>query len=159
CALPAPVAAAVVSGLPDWKLRALKAIRYGRIMGMPVVVGPRDGDYPRFVPAADYRADAVYCETDFLLRSPTDLDAIGAYFVCQVYDRAAAVIWSNDDASIRAGVYAAFARKFPELADRVQTIGVHRWQWGLPQYTPGRMAATPDLVKPVGGISFCGDYS
>lgn len=158
-ALPAPVVQDVFPFLPDWKQKALDRIVYGRIIGMPVVVGPKEGSYARYVTADGCRAGAQYCETDFLLRSPTDLDREGAYFVCQVYDRAARAIWEDDDDSIRAGVFAAFSQKFPDLAARVRMIGVHRWHHGLPQYSLGRMAATPDLIRQVDGVSFCGDYT
>lgn len=159
CALPAPVVTKIFQSLPSSKRAALETIRYGRIIGMPVIVGPKAGDYPRFRPLAEFRADAVYCETEFLLRSPTDLDEVGAYFVCQVYDRASRVLWGDSDAPIQAGVFAAFERRFPALADRVHEIGVQRWLHGLPQYNLGRMAVTPDLVRSVEGIFFCGDYT
>ena len=158
-ALPAPVVLQVFPSLPEQKRTALQKIEYGRIIGLPVVVGPEDGDYDRFAPSSDFRADASYCETEFLLRSPTDLENKGAYFVCQTYDRSSRVIWDDPDESIQAGVFHAFQNKFPELKDRVRKIGVKRWLHGLPKYTLGRMAATPALQQPFSGAFFCGDYT
>lgn len=158
-ALPAPVVLRVFDSLPEGKRTALEKIAYGRIIGLPVVVGAEDGEYERFTPSSDFRADAVYCETEFLLRSPTDLDNKGAYFVCQTYDRSSRVIWDDPDESIRAGVYHAFQSRFPDLKDRIRSIGVKRWFHGLPKYTLGRMAATPALQEPLSGAFFCGDYT
>src|SRR5437879_5019110 len=41
-ALPAPVAAAVINDLPDWKLQALRAVRYGRFLATNIVVSPKE---------------------------------------------------------------------------------------------------------------------
>ncbi len=157
-ALTAPVVLEVMPGLPQPRVDALNVIEYGRILGIPVVVGPK-GMNEHYVPDASYRRDAIYCQSEFLLRSPTDLDEDGAYFVCQVYDRASRVIWDDDDESIRAGAYAAFVEKFPEFRYRVMKIGVRRWPTGVCKYKLGRMKVMPEVVKPVGGISFCGDYT
>ncbi len=157
-ALTAPSVLSVMPELPVQRIEALNAIEYGRILGIPVVVGPK-GMNEHYVPKATYRPDAVYCQSEFLLRSPTDLDKDGAYFVCQVYDRASRVIWDDDDESIRAGAYAAFIAKFPELKYRVLKIGVRRWPTGVCKYNLGRMKVMPEVAKPIGGISFCGDYT
>ncbi|MCI4644606.1 MAG: FAD-dependent oxidoreductase [Hyphomonadaceae bacterium] len=156
---PTPIVLDILKDLPDWKTAALSSIEYGRIIGMPVVVGSATFNGTPFRPTADYRPDAVYCETEFMLRSPTDLDKDGAYFVSQVHDQSSRVLWDDDDATLRAGVHAAFTAKFPELSDRIMHIGVHRWPYAVAKYTRGRMAATPDLCRPVGGISFAGDYT
>lgn len=156
---PAPIVLKIIDDLPDWKRSALEKVRYGKIIGLPVVVGPAQGSYPRIQPAGPYRPDATYCETEFLLRSPTDLERDGAYFVCQVYDQSSTVLWNDEDDTLKAGVFAAFSAKFPELKNRVMHIGVHRWPYAVAKYVRGRMGATPDLCRSIEGLSFAGDYT
>src|SRR6059036_555706 len=68
-ALPAPVAADVISELPGWKSEALRAVRYGRFMTTNIVVSPRDAR-PSHYPLTAARADVAYNLDAFIIKTP-----------------------------------------------------------------------------------------
>lgn len=157
CALPAPVALAVIAGLPAAKAAALGAIRYGRNIATPIAVLPR-GAKGSVVPGAPSRAGAVYNTTAFVLKTPGDIARDGGCFHAYVHDGHARMIWDDSPESIQSGALRAFAAHHPDLAERVHWIGFRRWEHALPQYRPGRQALQGDLEASLDGLHFCGDY-
>ncbi len=157
-ALPAPAVLQVAGMLPQAKRDALAAVTYGRFLVTPIWVTPA-GRKSSWQPSEDYRPDQTYALPAFPLRTPPDPEEAGACYQSWVNDRDAGAIWNDSDESIRAGVRAAFLKRFPDFADRVAHIGIKRWECGLPKLAPGRMTAMDELMAPVGGIHFCGDYT
>lgn len=158
CALPAPVAARVLEDLPGWKLDALGAVRYGRWISTPIVVAPPGtplGEYPLVAsrPRVRYSADG------FLARTPNDIDREGGCFHSFMADAAARVVWDDPDDSIKSGAVREFVTAFPQYAQRIRRVDLHRWKHGIPQYVRGLMKHFPLLAEPVDGIFFAGDYT
>jgi predicted NAD/FAD-dependent oxidoreductase len=69
------------------------------------------------------------------------------------------VVWDDDDETVKAGAVNALLQSRPDLADRIDWVGIKRWRYGNPQYFPGRMKALTGLREPVSGIHFGGDYT
>jgi monoamine oxidase len=158
CALPGPIAARVVSGLPGWKMDALRAVHYGRWISTPIVVaaaGENPGAYPLVAsrPMVRYNADS------FMARTPNDIDSEGGCFHSFMADAAAKVVWDDPDESIKSGAVRAFVEALPQYADRIVGVELHRWEYGHPQYVRGLMKHFPLLAEPVDGIFFAGDYT
>lgn len=156
CALPGPVAARVITDLPGWKLDALRAVRYGRWISTPIVVAPQEtGTYPLVAsrPGVRYNADG------FMARTPTDAGRQGVCFHSFMADAAARVVWDDPDDSIKSGAVRMFVEAFPEFANRIQRVDLHRWELGHPQYVRGLMRHYPLLGEPVRGVFFAGDYT
>jgi monoamine oxidase len=158
CALPGPVAVRVLEDLPGWKSDALRAVRYGRWISTPIVIAPADrpvGPYRMVAsrPGVRYNADG------FMARTPNDVEGEGGCFHSFMADAAARVVWDDLDDSIRSGAVRAFVAAFPQLADRIQRVDLHRWQHGHPQYVRGLMKHFPLLSEPVDGVFFAGDYT
>ena len=156
-ALPAPVAARVVQGLPDWKREALLAVRYGRFLCTPIRIASIHEQRQPF-PMTWCRPRQVYNSNEFALRTPGDMDREGGCFHSFVYDAYARQIWNDEDHTIRTGVVRALLDVHPEYEGRVREVQVARWEHGLPAYSPGRMKHQPALEASVDGIHFCGDY-
>jgi oxygen-dependent protoporphyrinogen oxidase len=157
-AVPAPVAAAVIHGLPDWKREALAAVRYGRFLTTNVVISPRD------LPAREYpltcaRSDVAYNLDAFVIRTPGDFDQQGGCFHNLVGDPTARVVWDDPDHTIATGTLRVLFDLHPEYRGRVVRVEVTRWEHGMPLYNTGRMKTYERLGEPVGGIHFCGDYT
>lgn len=157
CALPAPVALAVIGDLPAAKAKALGAIRYGRNIATPIAVLPAGGK-GRIASSAPSRSGAVYNTTGFVLRTPGDIARDGGCFHAYIHDCHARVVWDDSPESIQSGALRAFAAHAPELAGRVHWIGFRRWENALPQYRPGRQLLQGDLEASLEGLHFCGDY-
>ena len=158
CALPATVAAAVIDGLPDWKVQALRAVRYGRFLATNIVVSPK-GSPPTRYPLTSARSDVVYNLDTFVFRTPGDFDEHGGCFHTIAGDPTARVVWDDPDHTIKTGTLRALFRLHPEYRDRVVRVEVQRWPLGMPLYSVGRMKSFDQLAEPVGGAYFCGDYS
>jgi monoamine oxidase len=157
-ALPAPIAAEVVDGLPGWKRDALDAIPYGRFLTTNIVVAPA-GAPPSRYPLTSARSDVLYNLDAFVIRTPGDFDARGGCFHNLVGDHSARVVWEDPDHTIATGALRALFQHHPEYGDRVVRVEVTRWRHGMPIYGVGRMSTFPLLAEPVGGVHFCGDYS
>ena len=158
CALPGPIAARVLSGLPGWKLDALHAVHYGRWISTPIVVAPA-GEPPRTYPLVASRPLVRYNVDSFMARTPNDIDAEGGCFHSFMADPAAKVVWADPDESVKSGAVRAFLQALPKFADRILRVEIHRWEYGHPQYVRGLMKHFPLLAEPVDGIFFAGDYT
>jgi len=157
-ALPAPVAAAVLEDLPDWKRLALGAVRYGRFLTTNTVVSPQ-GAPPSHYPLTASRSDVVYSLDAFVFRTPGDFDQDGGCYHSIAGDPTARVVWDDPDHTIKTGTLLELFRLHPEYRERVIRVEVQRWPLGMPLYSVGRMKTYDLLAEPVGGIHFCGDYS
>jgi len=157
CALPAPVARDVIAGLPDDKAAALAAIRYGRTIATPISIAPagQRAEPPKLVPS---RPGQTYNANGFVLRTPGDMERDGGCFHSYVYDVFARPLWDDPPETIQSGAIRALIARFPQFSDRILRVGFARWRYGLPHYSPGRMAHQTALEASVGGIHFCGDY-
>ena len=158
CALPGPVAARVLKGLPGWKMDALRAVHYGRWISTPIVVAPAS-EGPRSYPLVASRPLVRYNADSFMARTPNDLDAEGGCFHSFMADPAARVVWDDPDESVKSGAVRAFTEALPQYADRIVSVHIHRWEYGHPQYVRGLMRHFPLLGRSVEGISFAGDYT
>jgi oxygen-dependent protoporphyrinogen oxidase len=157
-ALPAPVAAAVIDDLPEWKRLALGAVRYGRFLTTNIVVSPKEAP-PSHYPLTASRSDVVYSLDAFVFRTPGDFDEKGGCFHSIAGDPTARVVWDDPDHTIKTGALRELFNLHPEYRDRVVRVEVQRWPLGMPLYSVGRMKTYELLAEPVGGIHFCGDYS
>ena len=157
-AVPAPVAAAVINDLPDWKLQALRAVRYGRFLATNIVVSPKESPPSRY-PLTSARSNVVYNLDTFVFRTPGDFDVHGGCFHTIAGDPTARVVWDDPDHTIKTGTLLPLFRLHPEYRERVVRVEVQRWPLGMPLYSIGRMKTYDLLAEPVGGIHFCGDYS
>jgi monoamine oxidase len=157
-AVPSLVAADLFGELPEWKRALLRSVPYGRFLSTPIVVTPlgQAGQPRRPVP---FRPGQSYNDNQFLHKTPGDIDEAGGCFHSYMYDANARVAWDDDDESVMAGAVNALLQARPDLAGRIDWVGVKRWRYGNPQYFPGRMKALPGLREPVGGIHFGGDYT
>lgn len=158
CALPAPIAARVLDGLPREKAAALSSVRYSRFIATPIVVEPPGG---RAAPqgACPARPLARYGSTEFILRRPADAIEAGGVIHAWLYDADARVVWDDPDESIRAGVLRDLGDAHPATRGRARVVAVHRWVHALPRYSRGRQAMLPTLRAMAGGIAFAGDYT
>ena len=157
-AVPAPVAAEVIDGLPGWKRQALGAVRYGRFMTTNIVVSPEGAKSTRY-PLTASRSDVVYNLDAFVIRTPGDFDERGGCFHNIVGDPTCRVTWDDPADTIKTGTLLELFRRQPKYRDRVVRVEVQRWLHGMPLYSVGRMKTFEQLAEPVGGIFFCGDYS
>jgi len=157
-AVPAPVAAEVIDGLPGWKRQALGAVRYGRFMTTNIVVSPEGAKSTRY-PLTASRSDVVYNLDAFVIRTPGDFDERGGCFHNIVGDPTCRATWDDPDDTIKTGTLLELFRRQPKYRDRVVRVEVQRWLHGMPLYSVGRMKTFEQLAEPVGGIFFCGDYS
>lgn len=157
CALPASIAARVCRDMPDWKTDALRSVHYGRFLSTPIRVTSVDRPVDAWR-ATPFRPGQIYNGNDFRLRTPGDIDADGCVFHSYVYDKHARQIWKDPDESIKSGAVNALLQRFPEFGHRISWVGIQRWRYGLPHYSPGHMKRIPSLCAPVDGIHFCGDY-
>jgi protoporphyrinogen oxidase len=157
-AVPAPVAAEVIGGLPDWKSQALGALRYGRFMTTNIVVSPK-GAKPSSYPLTASRSDVVYNLDAFVIKTPGNFDEQGGCFHNIVGDPTSRVVWDDPDDTIKTGTLLELFRQKPQFRDRVVRVEVQRWLHGMPLYSVGRMKTYDRLAEPVGGIFFCGDYT
>ncbi|HEY6874735.1 MAG TPA: NAD(P)/FAD-dependent oxidoreductase [Candidatus Dormibacteraeota bacterium] len=157
-AVPAPVAAQVIDGLPGWKRQALGAVKYGRFMTTNIVVSPK-GQPPSRFPMTAARSDVVYNLDAFVIHTPGDFDKIGGCFHNIVGDPTCRAVWDDPDDTIKTGTLRELFRQRPEFIDRVVRVEVQRWLHGMPLYSVGRMKTFDQLAEPVDGIVFCGDYT
>lgn len=157
CALPAPVALAVLLELPPWKRSALGQIRYGRFVSTPIAVTPRMVKGSN-INLTRSRPRQIYNTNNFALKTPGDLAEDGGCFHSYVYDCHARQIWNDPDDMTKTGVARALLDHHPHLEDRIEWVGIKRWKYGLPAYSLGRMGIQSLVEAPVGGIHFCGDY-
>jgi protoporphyrinogen/coproporphyrinogen III oxidase len=157
-AVPSPIAADLFQDLPEWKRALLRSVPYGRFLSTPIKVtsAGQAGQQRRPVP---FRPGQSYNDNLFLHRTPGDVDEVGGCFHSYMYDAHARVVWDDDDESVMAGAVNALLLARPDLAGRIDWVGVKRWRYGNPQYFPGRMKALPGLCESVGGIHFGGDYT
>jgi oxygen-dependent protoporphyrinogen oxidase len=157
-AVPAPVAAEVITDLPGWKTQALGALRYGRFMTTNIVVSPK-GAKPSPYPLTASRSDVVYNLDAFVIKTPGNFDESGGCFHNIVGDPTCRVVWDDPDDTIKTGTLLELFRQKPQYRERVVRVEVQRWLHGMPLYSVGRMKTYDQLAEPVGGIFFCGDYS
>jgi protoporphyrinogen/coproporphyrinogen III oxidase len=157
-AVPAPVAAEVIDGLPGWKRQALGALRYGRFMTTNIVVSPKGAPSSHY-PLTASRSDVVYNLDTFVIKTPGDFDQRGGCFHNIVGDPTCRVVWDDPDDTIKTGTLLELFRQKPQYRHRVVRVEVQRWLHGMPLYSVGRMKTYDQLAEPVGGIHFCGDYS
>jgi oxygen-dependent protoporphyrinogen oxidase len=157
-ATPAPVAAALVHGLPTDTAAALRAVAYG-----PYVVGaflttetgpmPYDHIYAMATPkrsfnmlfnmASAVRGGARVPGGSLMVYSGARLaerfDGAPDHEVSSLYER-------------------ELVELFPQLRDRIDEALIVRWPRGLPHPRPGRGALQAALTRPLGRVFLAGDY-
>lgn len=157
-ALPAPIAARVIHGLPEWKRRRLREVPYGRFIATPIVIRKLESDPSTFALTAS-RPDVLYNTHNFEHRTPSNFEDEGGCFHSFIYDHYARVVWHDSDDSIKSGAVWQLLRSFPHYAGRIEHVGIQRWRYGNPQYYPGRMKVLDIHRASCDGVYFCGDYT
>lgn len=158
CAVPAPSAVEIGTNLPEWKLAALRAVRYTKWIGTPILIAPATAAPTTFT-FTDSRPGVRYDSTKFLFRTPGDFDSEGGCISTFMTEDSACQVWEDPDHTIATGVALALLREDPELRGRIERIDVQRWPCALPLFYPGRMRQWDTLLARVDSVSFCGDYT
>jgi oxygen-dependent protoporphyrinogen oxidase len=160
-AVPAPVAAQVVQGLPPDVLATLGAVTYGPFLTMGILTSeetsmPYDDVYAMTTPAESF--DMFFNHAN-PLRGPAGRAPGGSLMVYTGGAPAAALLARTDDEI--AEVYLAdLYRLFPELHGNVAEAIVQRWELGNVYRRPG-FDFTPMLrycERVDTRIHFCGDW-
>src|SRR4029077_10556081 len=120
-AVPAPVAAEVIDGLPGWKRQALGAVRYGRFMTTNIVVSPEGSKSTRY-PLTASRSDVVYNLDAFVITTPGDFDERGGCFHHIAGDPTCRVVSDDPDDKIKPGPLLELSRRQPKYRDRVVRV-------------------------------------
>ena len=156
---PAPVARAIVRGLPPAKDTALGSIAYGAY----VVVGFFTSERrplpwaDRYMVIAPGRAFGLLFNAANASRAGTGSQTGGGFIVYAGGLRARTLMSWPDEAI--AGLFLDdLVRLAPDLAGAVDETVVQRWPLGNAITGVGRAALQPDIVAPVGRVHFAGDY-
>lgn len=157
-AVPAPIARALVPGLPPAQDSALAAMRYA-----PFVVAGIFTEETGPMPWDDLYALATPEQSFCMLFNPGNALRFGprrpggSLVVYAVAERAAVLLALSDDA-IRSRYLADLAAIFPEARNVVAEVIIQRWPHGTAIGYPGRGAALAQLAGGSGRIVFAGDY-
>jgi oxygen-dependent protoporphyrinogen oxidase len=158
CAVPAPSAAEIGTELPEWKLAALRTVRYTKWIGTSILIAPLTAAPPSFT-FTHSRPGVRYDATGFLFRTPGNFDTQGGCISAFMTEDSAGQVWEDPDHSIATGVAEALLRQEPELRGRIERVDIKRWPFALPLFYPGRMKRWNELLARVENVSFCGDYT
>lgn len=156
----APVTRRIVAGLPDDKVAALDAVRYGPYVNMAMLTnetGPMPYDDIYMVGVVDRSFCMLYNTMNPVRRKGTPRAPGGALVVHSGADQAAALLKRGDD-EIRDIFLRDVHEIFPETRGIVTETWVQRWELGYPYWPPGRLGFQEALARPVGPIYFAGDY-
>jgi oxygen-dependent protoporphyrinogen oxidase len=158
-AVPAPVAAEIVAGLPAETDAALRAVRYGPyVVGAFLVEGddlPWRGLYAVATPG---RSFSMAYNIGSVQEHPA-LPRPGHGSV-MVYTAASQgrVLLEEDDETIVARYTKDLIEVFPGCEGRIRDVVIQRWPRGLPFAHVGRGRLQGALTRPLGRVHLAGDY-
>jgi protoporphyrinogen/coproporphyrinogen III oxidase len=157
-ATPAPVTAALVSGLPRDTAEALTGVAYG-----PYVVGafltaehepmPYDDIYAMATPKRSFN---MLFNTASAVRGGTRRPG-GSLMVYSGARLAERFDTASDD-EVASLYQRELIELFPQLRGQVEETLIIRWPRGLPHPRPGRGALQPALTRSLGRVFLAGDY-
>ncbi|QOT15509.1 NAD(P)/FAD-dependent oxidoreductase [Paenarthrobacter sp. YJN-5] len=156
-AVPAPRISSIAQ-LPEWKCKALDAVRTPGSTELGVVVDISD---PTLAEIDDWAFIATAGRVFDVIINPRPGRGDGtAQFVC--YGNSAGYIPEANDPS--SGVLEQWLEEFlavaPQLRGRITGASIQSWQHCFSLLTPTRAAALKELQAPVAGtLHFAGDYS
>lgn len=160
-AVPAPVAAKIITPVDAELSDALTAIRYGAFLVMGIFTdesGPQPWDDIYALVTPDRSFDFFFNHSS-ALRTGERVDG-GGLMVFAGGPRAGAMMEELDGAEIRERYLADLYDIFPALRGHVVQTHLQRWPLGNTVATPGRAALQPILERgvPGGRIHLAGDY-
>jgi monoamine oxidase len=160
CVMAAPAYAAreIVTGLPAEYLDALRVVNVGSFISAGVFTNEADpqpwDDYPMITaPGRDFQT--VFNPVSVTRVGPRKPG--GALSMYAGGDRSRALV-DADDATIRERVIGDLTAILPLRTDQIDEVIIQRWPLAMPYWAPGGYARMKGLRKPVGRISFAGDY-
>ena len=158
-AVPAPVAAEVVAGLPADTEAALRAVRYGPyVVGAFLVEGadlPWRGLYAVATPGRSFTM--AYNIGNVQEHPSLPRPRHGSVMVYTAASQGRKLLEEDDDAIVR--LYTRDLEEvFPGCAGRVGDVVIQRWPRGIPFAHVGRGRLQPALTRPLGRVHLVGDY-
>ncbi|TFF23179.1 hypothetical protein E3C22_12160 [Jiella endophytica] len=157
-AAPADVAAAIISGIADETLAALRQIRYGPFLSAAVATAetgpmPYDDIYALATPGLSF---GVFFNQASTLRFGPRRPGGGLMLFRGA--AGAAELMRGSDQDIEAAFLADLDRLYPGTRTIVREIRVQRWVKGAPYAFVGRAALQPALTRANGPVHLAGDY-
>jgi protoporphyrinogen/coproporphyrinogen III oxidase len=160
-AVPAPVARAVIDGLPDATAAALEGVRYG-----PYAVGavltedaglmPWDKVYALATPGRSFNM-AFSIGSVAAAAAGLGHPRPGSLMVYAGADRGRRML-ELDDQRIADRFADDLVAVYPEARGRIRELVIQRWERGLPYAHVGRAGLQAALTAPLGPIHLAGDY-
>ena len=158
-AVPAPVAAEVVAGLPADTEAALRTVHYGPyVVGAFLVEGealPWRGLYAVATPGRSFSMayNIGNVQEDPSLPRPRH----GSVMVYTAASQGRRLL-EEDDETIVARYRRDLCEVFPGCEGRIRDVVLQRWPRGLPFAHVGRGRLQPALTRPLGRVHLAGDY-
>jgi predicted NAD/FAD-dependent oxidoreductase len=159
-AVPAPIVAELVHGLPDWKREALSAAKTPGSTELCItadITGLDEIADWSFIAVTGLSFDAVISAIPGDTRQTPDGRRI-AQFVC--YGNSAG--YRPDLMDSKAGTESwvdEFLVVAPQLRGRILGAYLHTWKHCFSIITPERLAVLPALQRSIDGLHFAGDYT
>ncbi len=158
-AVPAPVAAEVVAGLPAETGAALRAVRYGPyVVGAFLVEGddlPWRGLYAVATPGRSF--SMAYNIGNVQEHPSLPRPRHGSVMVYTAASEGRRLL-EEDDETIVARYTRDLTEVFPGCEGRIREVVVQRWPRGLPFAHVGRGRLQAALTRPLGRVHLVGDY-
>lgn len=160
-ATPPGATAALIPSLPNWKLDALETVGTYPVFEVNLLVRD-DGTGPWRDQAASWTfADAAF---SMFLHSKADIaardrDHVTSLRLFSCGRWAAPFLDVTDDGAVVAAFTADLRRLFGDVNIDVVGGKLVRWHEGVTMPRPGYAERLDDLLRPVGGMSFAGDYA
>jgi oxygen-dependent protoporphyrinogen oxidase len=158
-AVPAPVAAEVVAGLPAETEAALRAVRYGPyVVGGILVEGddlPWRGLYAVATPGRSF--SMAYNIGNVQEHPSVPRPRHGSVMVYTAASQGRALL-EEDDETIALRYRRDLAEVFPGCEKHIRDVVIQRWPRGLPFAHVGRGRLQPALTQPLGRVHLVGDY-
>jgi oxygen-dependent protoporphyrinogen oxidase len=158
-AVPAPVAAELVAGLPAETEAALRAVHYGPyVVGAFLVEGDDLPWHGLYAVATPGRSFSMAYNIGNVQEHPTlPRPRHGSVMVYTAATRGRELL-EEDDATIAARYTRDLVEVFPGCEGRIRDVVIQRWPRGLPFAHVGRGRLQPALTRPLGRVHLVGDY-
>ena len=159
-AVPAPVAAAIVQGLPAETEEALRAVRYGSYAVGAFLVErgarlPWDGLYAIATPGRSF--SMAYNIGNVQEHPSLPRPQYGSVMVYTAASAGARLL-QEDDSTIARRYRDDLCATFPGVCRHLLEMEVQRWPRGIPFAHVGRGRLQPALTRPLGRLHLVGDY-
>lgn len=159
-AVPAPVAADIVRGLPAETEEALRAVHYGSYAVGAFLVErsarlPWDGVYAVATPGRSF--SMAYNIGNVQEHPSLPRPRHGSVMVYTAASAGARLL-REDDETIATRYRDDLCAVFPGIERSILDLVVHRWPRGIPFAHVGRGRLQPALTRPLGRVHLAGDY-